>query len=51
MFKIPDLNVHQKQAIRKIIVHKVDVFVNFPTDFGKSLIFQALPLVFDRVSE
>ena len=51
IFKIPDLNVHQKQAIRKIIVDKEDVFVNLLTSFGKLLIYQALPLVFDRVSE
>ena len=51
MFKLPDLNGHQKQAIRKIIVDKEDVFVNLPTGFGKSLIYRALPLVFDRVSE
>ena len=25
----------------------MDVFVNLPTEFGKSLIYQALPLVFD----
>ena len=51
MFKIPDLNVHKKQAIRKIIVDKEDLFVNLPTGFGKSLIYQSLPLVFDHVSE
>ena len=50
MFKIPDLNVHQKQAC-KIFVDKEDVFVDLPTGFGKSLIYQALPLVFDRVFE
>ena len=25
----------------------MDVFINLPTEFGKSLIYQALPLVFD----
>ena len=51
MFKIPDLNVHQKQAIRKIIVDKEDLFVKLSTGFGKSLIYQSLPRVFDHVSE
>ena len=51
MFKIPDLNVHQKQAIRKVIVDKEDVFVNLPTCFEKLLTYQARPLMFDRVFE
>ena len=46
-FKIPELNSHQKQAIRKIV--SKNLFVNLPTGFGKSLIYQALPLVFDHV--
>ena len=50
MFKILDLNAHQKEAIRKIVTEKGDVFVNLPTGFGKSLIYQALPLVFDHTS-
>jgi len=37
-FKIPELNLHQEQAIRKIILDKKDLFVNLPTGFGKSLI-------------
>jgi len=50
-FKIPELNSHQKQAIRKIVSEKKDLFVNLPTGFGKSLIYQALPLVFDHVTK
>ena len=41
--KISELNAYQKLAIRKAFVEKEDVFVNLPTGFGKSLIYQALP--------
>ena len=34
----------------KIVVEKEDIFVNLPTGSGKSLIFQALPLVFNDIS-
>ena len=50
-FIISSLNAHQKIAIQKIVKEKKDVFVNLPTGFGKSLIFQALPLVFDHITE
>ena len=50
-FKISELNAYQKLAIRKICVAKEDIFVNLPTGSGKSLIYQALPLVFDHVSD
>ena len=50
-FKIPELNSHQKQAILKTVLDKKDLFVNLPTGFGKSWIYQALPLVFDHVSK
>ena len=50
-FKISELNIYQKLAIRKIFVEKEDVFVNWPTGSGKSLIYQALPLMFDHVSD
>ena len=40
LFKISDLNEHQKVAITKLVAEKQDVFVNLPTGFGKSLIFQ-----------
>ena len=46
LFKILELNAHQKRAIQAIVVDKKDVFVNLPTGFGKSLIYQALPFVF-----
>lgn len=50
-FKIFELNAHQKLAIRKVLVEKEDVFVKLPTGSGKSLIYQALPLVFDHVTD
>ena len=49
-FKISELNAYQKLAITNVFVEKEDVFVNLPTGSGKSLIYQALPLVFDHVS-
>ena len=49
-FKIPSLNHHQRLAIEEIVSDKKDVFVNLPTSFGKSLIYQALPLVFDHTT-
>ena len=50
-FRIPSLNAQQKTGIRKIVEEKKDVFVNLPTGFGKSLLYQALPLVFDLTSQ
>ncbi|XP_022808194.1 uncharacterized protein LOC111345187 [Stylophora pistillata] len=50
-FRIPSLNAQQKTGIRKIVEERKDVFVNLPTGFGKSLLYQALPLVFDLTSQ
>ena len=36
---------------RKIIEERKDVFVNLPTGFGKSLLYQEQPLVFDLTSQ
>jgi superfamily II DNA helicase RecQ len=44
-FGISSLNAQQKAGIRQIVEEKKDVFVNLPTGFGKSLLYQALPLV------
>ena len=49
-FGIQALNSHQQLTISKLIGRKKDVFVNMPTGFGKSLVFQALLLVIDHVS-
>ena len=46
-FKIGELNVYQQDAIMQIVKKNTDVFVNLPTGYGKSLIYQTLPLIFD----
>ena len=46
-FKFSELNKHQKEAIISAALKKKGVFVSLPTGFGKSVIFQALPMVFD----
>jgi len=46
-FKIVDLNPFQREAMEYFVKKKVEVFVNLPTGYGKSPIYQALPLVFD----
>jgi len=46
-FKIVDLNAHQQEAIAYFVDKKKDVFINLPTGFGKSLIYQALLIVFN----
>lgn len=46
-FKIVDLNAHQREAIPYFVDKKKDVFISLPTGFGKSLTYQALPIVFD----
>ena len=48
-FGIEKLNKQQEEAIRCVVLEKKDVFVNLPTGFGKSLIFQALPEVFSSL--
>jgi len=46
-FQISTLNAPQRNGITKIVEERWDVFINLPTGFGKSLLYQALPLVFD----
>ena len=46
-FKIADLNPFQQEVMEYFMKKKVDIFVNLLTGYGKSLIYQALPLVFD----
>lgn len=49
-FKISELNAYQKLAIRKFDLEKEDIFVNLPTGSGKSLIYQAMPLVYESLA-
>ena len=46
VFGFKTLNEHQRSALKFVIEKKQDVFVNLPTGFGKSVVFQALPLVY-----
>ena len=48
-FNIEKLNKLQEEAMRCIVVDGRDVFVNLPTGFGKSLIFQGLPELFSSL--
>ena len=41
------LRVKQKEAIRNIVLLNKDTLIILPTGFGKSLIYQLLPFVFD----
>ena len=50
VFKFNKLNTHQQRAIELFVNHGRDVVVNLPTGYGKSIIFQALPLIFDYVT-
>ena len=48
-FKIPGFNSYQKLAVEKFVIQTQDILVNLPTGSGKSLIYQALPIVFDSI--
>ena len=51
IFGFEKLNKHQDEAIRQVVELKVDVSVNLPTGYGKSVVFQALPTVFASVDK
>lgn len=51
IFNISKFNDHQKDAILTFLQAERDIFINLPTGFGKSLVFQALPLILDYVSD
>ena len=48
-FGIRALNDYQREAITQFVNKKTDLFINFPTGYGKSLAYHALPLFFDTV--
>ena len=48
-FKIKSINHHQKEAFIALVGEK-NLLVNLPTGFGKSFIYQALPLIFDEIT-
>ena len=50
-FGLKNLREYQKQSIINIVEKKSDVFVNLPTGYGKSLIYQSLPQITDTISE
>ena len=49
IFGFEKLNKHQEEAIQRIVEMKSDVYVNLPTGYGKSVVFQALRAVFASV--
>ena len=49
VFGFERLNMHQKEALRLVVESKSDVFVNLPTGFGTSVVFQALPTLYSYV--
>ena len=51
MFGMRELNAYQREAIVQFVQKKTDVFINLPTGYGKSLIYQALPFVYDSILE
>ena len=46
VFGFERLNKHQEEALRLVVESKIDVFVNLPTGFGKSVVFQGLSIVY-----
>ena len=49
IFKVESFSAHQKKAFHSVINEKNDVFVNLPTGAGKSLIYPALPKLFNVI--
>ena len=43
------LNDYQREDITQFVNKKTDLFINLHTGYGKSLVYQALPFVFDTV--
>jgi len=49
VFGFDRLNKNPEETLRFVSESKSDVFVNRPTEFGKSVVFQALPIVYSCV--
>jgi len=49
VFGFDRLNKNPEETLRFVSESKSDVFVNRPTGFGKSVVFQALPIVYSCV--
>ena len=50
-FGIRELNAYQREVIVQFAQKKTDVFVNLPTGYEKSLIYQALSFVYNSILE
>ena len=50
-FGIRELNAYQREVIVQFAQKKTDVFVNLPTGYRKSLIYQALLFVYNSILE
>ena len=50
LFKIENLHQEQVEGIKAFFETSSHVFINLPTGFGKSMIFQSLPLIADCLS-
>ena len=48
-FGIRELNAYQREVIVQFGQKKTDVFVNLPTGYEKSLIYQALLFVYNSI--
>ena len=49
-FTISCLKPYQKKVISEFVKGKSDIFVNLPTGYGKSLVYQALLTMFDSLT-
>ena len=50
-FGIRELNAYQREVIVQFAQKKTYTFVNLPTVYGKSLIYQALAFVYNSILE
>lgn len=46
-----EIKPKQKEALQKIVLDGKDCVIVLPTGYGKSLVYQLLPSLFDRVSK